>query len=293
MITFITSYRNNGKYIQNLLNSFTKLIGFHELVSEVVIVDSNSSQKFIIPQNYPIPVKYIFNPKGTLTSSLNLGIKETITKWYAIFDADTEVYSINLLKIIQTNVGSPILLPSSITPDKRSHQFFDQIDTLLFGYVASRPLTSRLLKFYFNHKKLKMKSNEPFKVNYLWNQCLFVNKERVPDLHYNEDIYVWGCDFELSKRLMRQNVTVSAVPCYEVIHYGAGSDGGHESPDRQRKVIESEFSYIDICYPRFSYLIHCLSITFKLFFLIPFILKPKKFMLKFHFLIYHLSLLLK
>lgn len=293
MITFITSYRNNSHYIDNLLRSFCSLLHFEKLVAQVLVIDSNSDKPYLLPSSYPVPIRCIVNPKGTLTSSLNVGINECKTPWYAIFDADTEILSPNLLEIINVHSSDSLILPVSVFADGSYQECFDDLDTILYSYMLTKLLSSRLLAPYFKNKKSKLRASLSFRVNRLWNQCIFVNKSLVSDLYYNEDIYVWGCDFELSNRLLRNKIPIVVDPNYRIVHFGAGSEGGHSSIQRQKKVIESEFTYINIVYPLFSIFIHLTSLSIRFLFLLFYLIKPPLFCRKLSLFSYHFSLFFK
>jgi glycosyltransferase involved in cell wall biosynthesis len=262
-LTIVVTYRNNSVYVDNLLLSLRRLEHFSSFVSEVIIVDSNSDTPYISSFS-DCPLRIILNHQGTLSSSLNIGIEQVSTRWVAIFDADTEICDTHLLNLPRLCPNSSILLPVSCYPSGEPQDCFDSLDTTLYGYVLTKSLCGKLLGRYTRNKRRLSNGTSPFKVNYFWNQCVFVNLDKTPNFRYCEKIHVYGCDFELSKRLAKQGIFAECHPSYRVIHYGAGSDGGHTSFKRMLLVLFSEFSYVNEAYPSFSLVFHSLAIAIKL-----------------------------
>jgi GT2 family glycosyltransferase len=184
------------------------------------------------------------------------------TEWACILDCDTEIIDPNFWSIIDcaTDNKLPLVIPASLYRNNDLQDCFDQIDTVLLGYIFSKKFLKPFLKSYNNMKISMLNSCKPFDVSYFWNQCVFINKTVYTQFRYSELLYVWACDFELSKRLHRSGQRLVCLPNFKIKHYGEGSSK-HDSLNRILGVLKGEFTYTSIAYPIIAPILHVLAIA--------------------------------
>lgn len=263
-LTVLISYHNNQSFLDKLLESIM-LSDIKGWIYEIVVIDSGSDSPPQLPKDSLCTIQSIYNPVGSLTSSLNIGLRYAKTEWICILDCDTEVIDKQfwtiVAKIAQENVS--VGIPASLSSNYTAAECFDFIDTVLLGYLFSKRLVSPLLKAYYQKKSELLQSSLPFKVPYFWNQCIFLNASIKDRFIYNESLYVWACDFELSSQLARHREQVVCFPEYRIIHHGEGS-GSHNSLSRIRGVLEGEYTYINLIYGHCAFIIHLMAIMARL-----------------------------
>jgi glycosyltransferase involved in cell wall biosynthesis len=263
-LTIIITYHNNQGFLTALLRSIASNIE-SEIVKKVIVVDSDSIKPPSLPESFPVPIDVLYNAKGSLTSSLNLGLTNVRTSWACILDCDTEIESSLLWNIVKqaSDRNIKVAIPLSVYPNKKQQECFDTLDTVLLGYILSGRFMAYLLKPYYRSKEiLSLPSTESFSVSFFWNQCVFVDMSIIEHFHYSESLHVWPCDFELSQRLTRMNQKIMCFPDYRIIHYGEGS-GNHDDIVRMKAVLMGQFAYVNLAYPQASLPIHILALILR------------------------------
>jgi glycosyltransferase involved in cell wall biosynthesis len=287
-ISVLISFHNNQHFLDNLIQSILES-NHQNLVNEIIVIDSASRIPPLLPQICSTPIYSIFNPLGSLTTSLNIGLHKAKSDWICILDCDTEIIEKDFWLIIDYMASNnlPVAVPVSLNSDITTGECFDLINTVSLGYLFSKRVIHPYLKSYYRRKNVLCKKNSHFQIPFFWNQCVILNSKYKNFFCYNENLHVWSCDFELSIRLRRCNINVYCVPQFKIIHHGEGS-GSHDSIERMQGVLRGEFTYVSIVYKKVAFSIHLFSLLIRSlrllarFFISPF--SPK---------IYHDQVLLK
>ena len=263
-LTVLVSFHNNQVFLDKLLNSIL-VSNFQNWIHEIIVIDSGSDSPPRLPLNSNLSIQTIYNPLGSLTTSLNIGLRHAKSEWICILDCDTEIIDRQFWTIIEKihNQNISIAIPASLSSANTTAECFDFVDTVLLGYLFSKRLISPLLRAYYQKKSRLLRSTRPFAVSFFWNQCIFLHSRVKNVFVYDETLYVWACDFELSKRLHRHGEKIVCFPEYRIVHHGEGS-GSHNSLKRILGVLNGEYTYISIAYGRIAFIIHLAAIVARL-----------------------------
>lgn len=244
-ISIIIVTWNSEDVIENCLKSISKF----SKKSEVILVDSNSSDKtiqIVMGMNMSFVKVIKLNENVGFSKANNIGAKHATTNTLLLLNPDTILIMEGLEKIVtklENDVGligcrllnkDYSLQMSMFNFDTPKNIFLEQF---MIGTLLPNKLKMKVVPYLSAH-------DEQWCPDWVIGAFMLIKKSVFFEVGgFSTEYFLYSEDMDLCKKVSLLGYKIMFVPSYQLIHLGGSSESKDKNISKQKKLLDSKYLY--------------------------------------------------